>query len=124
MSEAAGVTTKQEAAIATKPAAELPVHARPIDEILDHIGSSTSDGLSDAEARTRLDRDGPNKLPEGKKKSAILRLLEQFINPLVLTLLAAAVIAVVVGVTSGQHESFLARFGGAIAILLIVIINA
>ncbi len=41
-----------------------------------------------------------------------------------LTLLAAATIAVVVGITSGREHGLLARFGDAIAILLIVVLNA
>ncbi|HVY47843.1 MAG TPA: HAD-IC family P-type ATPase, partial [Minicystis sp.] len=41
-----------------------------------------------------------------------------------LTLLAAAAIAVLVGVTAGRDQGVLERFGDAIAILLIVVINA
>jgi Ca2+-transporting ATPase len=100
------------------------VFAQPIEQFLEQTKVSSSDGLSDQEAQARLKEHGPNKLPEGKKKSALIRLLEQFINPLVLTLLAAAIIAVVVGFTAAAHESFLTRFGDAIAILLIVILNA
>jgi Ca2+-transporting ATPase len=100
------------------------VFAQPIEQFLEQTKVSSSDGLSDQDAAARLKEHGPNKLPEGKKKSAIIRLLEQFINPLVLTLLAAAIIAVVVGFTAAAHESFLTRFGDAIAILLIVVLNA
>src|ERR1019366_6394907 len=51
------------------------------------------------------------------------RLLEQFSNPIVLTLLAAAAIAIVDG-ASRIGQPLLARFGDATAILLIVAINA
>jgi P-type Ca2+ transporter type 2C len=100
------------------------VHAEDIGTFLERLEHSSSAGLSDAEARDRLARHGPNRLPEAKKKSAALRILEQFINPLVLTLLAAAAIAVVVGISAGSEHGFLGRFGDAIAILLIVILNA
>ena len=63
---------------------------------------------------------GPNRLPDAPKKSNVLRLLEQFANPLVVTLLAAAVIAVVVGFTAGGDEGVLARFGDAITILALL----
>jgi P-type Ca2+ transporter type 2C len=107
------------------PAAHRPtVHAEDIGSFLERLEHSSSAGLSDAEARERLARHGPNRLPDAKKKSAALRILEQFINPLVLTLLAAAAIAVVVGISAGGEHGFLGRFGDAIAILLIVILNA
>ncbi len=99
-------------------------HAEDCDAFLERVGVSSSAGLSDAEAEKRLAEVGPNRLPAEKKKSSLLRLGEQFINPLVLTLLAAAAIAVVVGVTASHTESVLARFGDAIAILLIVVLNA
>src|SRR5271165_354445 len=104
--------------------AERAVHAEEITAFLERTGHGSSQGLSEAEAERRLGVHGPNRLPESKKKSNVLRLLEQFVNPLVLTLLAAAVIAVVVGFTSGGQHSFLGRFGDAIAILLIVVLNA
>ncbi|WP_437980239.1 cation-translocating P-type ATPase [Sorangium sp. So ce117] len=106
------------------PAAPIPVHAEEVGAFLERVGVSSSGGLSDDEAQKRLAEHGKNRLPETKKKSALVRILEQFANPLVLTLLAAATIAVVVGFTADQHESFLHRFGDAIAILLIVILNA
>jgi Ca2+-transporting ATPase len=108
--------------MATK--ATTPVHAEDCAAFLDRIGISSSDGLSAEEAQKRLAEHGQNKLPEAKKKSAILRIFEQFINPLVLTLIAAAAIAVGVGVMADQSQSFLTRYGDAIAILLIVILNA
>src|SRR5580700_3341328 len=100
------------------------VHAEDIGTFLERLDHSSSAGLSESEARDRLSRHGPNRLPEGKKKSALLRILQQFINPLVLTLLAAAAIAVVVGISAKSEHGLLGRFGDAIAILLIVILNA
>src|SRR5512141_2490985 len=88
--------------------AEPAVHAEDINAFLVRVDISSSAGLSEAEAEQRLADCGPNRLPEAKKKSNVLRLLEQFTNPLVVTLLVAAGIAVVVGVTSGGQSSFLA----------------
>ncbi|AKT39209.1 cation-translocating P-type ATPase [Chondromyces crocatus] len=102
----------------------LPVHAEDVGVFLERLAVSSTDGMSEEEARRRLAEHGPNRLPDPPKKSALLKLIQQFANPLVLTLLAAAVIAVVVGITAGHEESFLSRFGDAIAILLIVILNA
>src|SRR5262245_57307725 len=105
-------------------AATLGVHAEPIGDFLDRVEVSSTAGLSEAAAAERLAQHGPNRLPEAKKKSDVLRILEQFVNPLVLTLLAAAAIAVVVGVSAGGEHGFLGRFGDAIAIMLIVVLNA
>ncbi|MRG91582.1 cation-translocating P-type ATPase [Polyangium spumosum] len=100
-----------------------PVYAEDIDGLLGRLGASSIDGLDEAEAAGRLAKYGKNRLPDPPRKSTLRRLLEQFANPLVLTLLAAAAIAVVVGFT--DHEGgILSRFGDAIAILLIVILNA
>ncbi len=105
---------------AAKPAA---VHAEDVESFLRRTDVRSNHGLDEAEVEKRRAEFGANRLPEGKKKSALLRILEQFLNPLVLTLLAAAAIAVVVGVSAGG-EGVLERFGDAIAILLIVILNA
>ncbi|MEZ4313021.1 MAG: cation-transporting P-type ATPase [Polyangiaceae bacterium] len=101
------------------------VHAEDVKAFLARVAVSSVDGLSDEEAAKRLEKHGKNKLPEPAKKSALLRILDQFANPLVLTLLAAAVIAVVVAFTTEAAKlGYLARFGDATAILLIVILNA
>jgi Ca2+-transporting ATPase len=101
------------------------VHAEDVGAFLARVAVSSTDGLSDAEAAERLEKHGKNRLPEPAKKSALLRILDQFANPLVLTLLAAAAIAIGVGFTGeAVKHGFLARFGDAIAILLIVVLNA
>ena len=103
--------------------AGVAVYAETIDALLSRLGASGNGGLDEAEAEARLAKYGKNRLPDPPSKSAIRRILEQFANPLVLTLLAAATIAVVVGFT-GHEGSILSRFGDAIAILLIVVLNA
>jgi Ca2+-transporting ATPase len=99
-------------------------HAEEVPAVLARAGVALADGLDEAEAAKRLATEGPNRIPDAPRKGALVRILEQLVNPLVLTLLAAAAIAVVVGVTSGAEAGLLARFGDAIAILLIVILNA
>ncbi|WP_437499957.1 cation-translocating P-type ATPase [Sorangium sp. So ce1099] len=123
MSQAATALRRTESTAAPL-SATVPVHAEEVGAFLERVGVSSSGGLSEDEAQKRLAEHGKNRLPETKKKSALVRILEQFANPLVLTLLAAATIAVVVGFTADKTESFLHRFGDAIAILLIVILNA
>ncbi len=100
-----------------------PVHTEAAESLLARLGTDASRGLSEAEAKQRLVQDGPNELPRPEGKSALVRLLEQFTNPIVLTLLAAAAIALIDG-ASRSGQPFLVRFGDATAILLIVAINA
>ena len=102
----------------------VPPHAEDCNLFLQRVEISSSAGLTEAAVAKIFAEVGPNSLPQGKKKSAIRRIAEQFVNPLVLTLLAAAAIAIVVGFTASSTLSFLARFGDAIAILLIVVLNA
>src|SRR4051794_36953407 len=100
------------------------VHAEAVETFLARIESSSSDGLDEAEAKRRPEEHGKNKLPAAAKKSDLRRIIEQFTNPLVVTLLVAAGIAIVIGFTANQDIGVLSRFGDAIAILLIVVINA
>jgi Ca2+-transporting ATPase len=99
------------------------VHAQPIEHVLAHCGGDPTAGLTSAEAKKRLSELGRNELPKQPKPSALKRILSQFANPIVLTLLAAAAIALVNGASRGD-EPLLVRFGDAIAILLIVALNA
>jgi magnesium-transporting ATPase (P-type) len=53
------------------------------------LSTSTEKGLDTTEASSRLQKYGPNRLPEGKKRGPFLRFLSQFNNILVYVLLAA-----------------------------------
>src|SRR5580658_10436686 len=99
------------------------LHTEGAEAILARLESDPARGLSEADALQRLGRDGPNQLPRPVKKSPFLRLAAQFANPIVLTLVGAAVIAVVSG-ANRTGQSFLVRYGDATAILLIVALNA
>jgi Ca2+-transporting ATPase len=80
-------------------------------------------GLTEAEAAARRGQLGENRLPEPPRQSELRRFLRQLESPLVLVLIGAAVIATVVGFTE-SGGSFLLRFGDALAILMIVLLNA
>ena len=55
--------------------------------------NSRPTGLTNAEAQNRLDEHGPNRLQEGKKKSMGRRVWEQIKDPMILVLIAAAIIS-------------------------------
>ncbi len=79
---------------------------------------TTLEGLSDAEVQRRAAQYGRNRLKEGRKTPLIKRFLQQLADPMIIILLAAALIS---GVTSAiQGESMADVF----IILIVVIINA
>ena len=91
--------------------------------VLDDVASS-ADGLSSAESAARLEKNGKNKLAEGKKESLIKRFFKQLAEPMTIILLVAAVISAGVeiyhGVASGHWE-----FPADVVIILsVVLINA
>ena len=64
-------------------------HAMSADEAVKRLATSREKGLDAAEATTRLQKYGPNRLPEGKKRGPFMRFLAQFNNILVYVLLGA-----------------------------------
>lgn len=99
-------------------------HNGAIEDLYQTLGADPVRGLDETEAVARLRTSGPNELPSAPPPSALKRILQQFANPIVLTLLVAAVIATINGASAKSNESFLVRFGDAIAIGLIVVLNA
>jgi Ca2+-transporting ATPase len=58
---------------------------------------ASADGLADEEAQRRLLRDGPNRLTARSGRGALRRLLDQFVQPLVVVLVIAAVVCAALG---------------------------
>jgi len=58
---------------------------------------SGPDGLADADAAARLERVGPNRLPEGHRRNLVLRLLDQLTHFLAMLLGVAGALAFVAG---------------------------
>src|SRR5215813_670334 len=67
-------------------------YAMPVDEVVKTLATSPEKGLSAAEASTRLEKYGRNRLPEGKKRGPFTRFVSQFNNILVFVLLGAGFI--------------------------------
>jgi len=82
--------------------------------------SSRQEGLTQSEAEERLIKDGKNKLAEVKKKPAIIKFLSQFVDPMIIVLLAAAVVSSVISIVRAEYSELI----DAGIILIIVIINA
>lgn len=92
-------------------------HLKSCDETFQSLQSSKN-GLSSSEAAKRLEQYGPNKLNEAKKKSLVKRFFEQLADPMIIILLAAALISAITSVYNHEFPS------DVIIILSVVIINA
>ena len=71
-------------------------HSCPSRGVLETLASG-DEGLDDDEAARRLARDGHNALTRRRGPSALRALLAQFIDPLVVVLIAAAIVSVALG---------------------------
>ncbi len=80
------------------------------DDVLRAVDSGP-DGLTPEEARRRLERDGPNELEEEERDPWWRLLLEQFVNPLVGILIAAAIVSF----ATGEHVE------GATIVVIVVL---
>lgn len=87
-------------------------HAASAASALSRLGSSTT-GLTDSDARSRLDLWGPNHLPETSHTSLIRIFVRQFKSPLIYILLVAGVLSVAIE-----------AFSDAAFIFLVLLINA
>jgi Ca2+-transporting ATPase len=70
-------------------------HLEEADVVLRELESAKS-GIDSGDAASRLEKYGPNKLAEGKKKTVLQRFLEQLTDPMVIILLVAALISGIV----------------------------
>src|SRR5215470_17378857 len=73
-------------------------HALSADEAVARLGTDPVKGLDASDASSRLQQYGPNRLPEGKRRGPLLRLLSQFNNVLVYVLLGAGFIKLMLNV--------------------------
>ena len=95
-------------------------YRQPVDDLVAALGSDERRGLSDEEARSRLEREGRNELAAEKPVPAWRRFLAQFQDVLVILLLAATAIST--GLWAFERDAPLPY--EAIAILAVVLLNA
>jgi P-type Ca2+ transporter type 2C len=86
----------------------------------EHAPVATARGLSQEEADARLERHGPNAMPEGEPVPVWQRMLRQFYSPLMYLLVAALVVDIVIWLAAGrQGVPF-----ESVAIAVILLLNA
>ena len=93
------------------------------DEVLSAT-ATTENGLSAAEAAARLEKNGKNKLAEGKKESLIHRFLKQLAEPMTIILIVAAAISAGLEIYNGIAEGHWEFPADVVIIMAVVLINA
>lgn len=94
-------------------------HSERASAVIDKLGSDEQAGLSEHEAKKRLEEYGENRLEDKKKVSLLRQFLSQFSDFCVIILFIACVISFVTGIIDGSRD-----FADPIMILTIVIMNA
>ena len=92
-------------------------------EVLNELSTDVQ-GLSSAEAEQRLERNGKNKLVEGKKESMLHRFMKQLAEPMTIILIVAAIISAGVEIYNGVAQNHWEFPADVVIILAVVLINA
>lgn len=96
---------------------KMKYYSESVEEVLAEVKSS-AEGLTGEEAAARLAEYGKNKLAEKKKVPLIVRFFKQMADPMILVLIAAAVVSLVTAIINKEG------FADVIIIMTVVIINA
>ncbi len=94
-------------------------HTLNIDEIRRNLRTNLSLGLTEEEAKKRLQENGLNKLEDKKKENIILRFIKQFNDFMIIILIIASLISAVMAYLEGSGD-----YIDSIIIIAIVIFNA
>ena len=94
-------------------------HSSSVEEVSKKLKTNINIGLSEEEAQKRFERYGPNNLKEKKKESIFVKLIKQFNDFMIITLIIAAIISAVVSKLNGEAD-----YIDSIIIVAIVIFNA
>jgi Ca2+-transporting ATPase len=87
--------------------------SKPVEEILKELSVDPAQGLTEEDAKVRLEKSGANKIRSQKKKSVITLFIRQLNDWLIFVLIAAVVITL-----------FMREFADVIIISLVIFINA
>ena len=91
-------------------------YLKSIDQVLNDV-HATPEGLTEEEAKRRLEENGKNKLEEAKRDGIIKKFFKSLADPMIIMLLAAAAISLITSIASGES------FADVFIILFVVVIN-
>lgn len=89
-----------------------------VEQVLRHLKTNLSDGLSDAEASIRRERDGFNEFEKKEHTTLLQKFISQFKSFMIIVLLIAAAVSGVTGYMNGEGIT------DALIILVILVANA
>ncbi len=89
-----------------------------VEDVEKELETSTNNGLNSLEVEKRREKYGLNELKAKKKKSLIIKFLEQFKDFSIIILIIAAIVSGAVGIAQGEGVT------DTIIILIVVIVNA
>ena len=68
-----------------------------LNEVIKKHGADVKRGLTSSEAKTRLEKYGPNAIESSNKKSLLSKIIEQLADPMVILLIIAAIVSAFTG---------------------------
>ena len=89
-----------------------------VDETIANVKTDAEKGLSTEEVKKRQEENGLNELKAKKKKSLIVKFLEQFKDFMIIVLIISAIVSGIVGVAQGEGIT------DTIIIMIVIIVNA
>ena len=94
-------------------------HTLDIDQTRKNLRTNINIGLTDKEAKKRLQENGLNKLEDKKKESIIIKFLKQFNDFMIIILIIASIISAGMAYIEGNND-----YIDSIIIIAIVVFNA
>ena len=94
-------------------------HTKDVEETRRNLRTNLEIGLTEEEAKERLEKNGPNKLQDKKKESIIIKFIKQFNDFMIIILIIASGISAVMAYLEGSGDYF-----DSIIIIAIVVFNA
>ncbi|MBQ1840410.1 MAG: HAD-IC family P-type ATPase, partial [Atopobiaceae bacterium] len=88
-------------------------------DVLAEVKTDASNGITAAEAASRLATYGPNKLKEAEKDPLWKRFFAMMADPMVIMLIIAAIISAVTGMAQGEAD-----FADVFIIMFVVVLNS
>ncbi len=94
-------------------------HTLNVDEVKRNVRTNLKEGLTNEEAKKRLENQGLNKLQDKKKENIIIKFLQQFNDFMIIILIIASIISASMAFVEGSGD-----YIDSIIIIAIVIFNA
>lgn len=89
-----------------------------VQDVEDNLNTDIQNGLTNEQAQEKRKKYGLNELKTKKKKSIIIKFLEQFKDFMIIVLIISAIISGIVGIANGEGIT------DTIIILIVIIVNA